>query len=86
MPAASTTDSSLTISYAALQQQGLALLKETQAYTVRVAELALEHPFVRAARGFPSTTELIDGTFGVATQALELQRDFVTRLAGVASS
>ncbi len=86
MPAASATDSSLTISYAALQQQGLALLKETQEYTVRVAELALEHPAVRAARSLPSANELIDGTFGVATQALELQRDFVTRLAGVASS
>ena len=86
MPPPLATDSSLTISYAALQQQGLALLKETQAYTIRVAELALEHPFVRAARGFPSANELIDGTFGVAAQALELQRDFVTRLAGVASS
>jgi hypothetical protein len=29
---------------------------------------------------------LVDGAFGVATQALELQRDFLTRLAGVASS
>jgi hypothetical protein len=82
----SATDSSFTLSYAALQQQGLALLKETQEYTIKVAELALEHPFVRAARSLPTTTELIEGSFGVATQALELQRDFVTRLAGVGSS
>ncbi len=82
----SATDSSLTLSYAAFQQQGLALMKETQEYAVKVAELALEHPLVRAARSVPSATELIDGTFSVAAQAIELQRDFVTRLAGVASS
>jgi hypothetical protein len=87
MPATATaTDSSLTLSYAALQQQGLALLKETQDYAVKVSELALEHPLLRAARSVPSATELIDGTFGVAMQAIELQRDFVTRLAGIASS
>jgi hypothetical protein len=86
MPTASATDSSFTISYAALQQQGLALMKESQEYTVRVAELALEHPFVRATRSLPSASELIDGSFSVATQALELQRDFVTRLAGVVTS
>lgn len=82
----SATDSSLTLSYAAFQQQGLAFLKDSQEYAVKVVELALEHPFVRAARSLPTTSELIDGTFGVATQALELQRDFVTRLAGLASS
>ena len=82
----SSTDSSFTLSYAALQQQGLALLKETQDYTVRVAELALEHPFVRLAKSAPATGELVDGMFGVAAQAVELQRDFVTRLAGVAAA
>jgi hypothetical protein len=82
----SATDSSVTLSYAAFQQQGLALLKETQDYAVRVAELALEHPLVRASRSAPAATELIDGTFGVAAQAIELQREFVSRLAGVASS
>jgi hypothetical protein len=80
-----TTDSSVTLSYAAFQQQGLALLKESQDYAVRVAELTLEHPLVRMARSTPATGELIDGMVGVATQAVELQRDFVTRLAGVAS-
>jgi hypothetical protein len=81
----SSTDSSFTLSYAALQQQGLAFLKETQDYTVRVAELALEHPLARMARSTPATGELIDGMFGVATQAVELQRDFLSRLAGVAT-
>lgn len=81
----SSTDTSFTLSYAALQQQSLALLKETQDYTVRVAELALEHPLVRIAKSAPATGELIDGMFGVAAQTVELQRDFVTRLAGVAA-
>ena len=81
----STTDSSFTLSYAALQQQGLALLKETQDYAVRVAELAMEHPLVRITRSTPTTGEFIDGTFGVVSQALELQREFVTRLTGVAA-
>jgi hypothetical protein len=81
----SSTDSSVTLSYAAFQQQGLELLKESQDYAVRVAELALEHPLVRMARSTPATGELIDGMFGVATQAVELQRDFVTRLAGIGS-
>lgn len=81
---ASTSDTTFTLSYAALQQQGLTALKETQNYAVRVAELAAENPFLRAAQGIPSPTELIDGTFAVAQQALELQREFVGRLVATA--
>ncbi len=76
----SSSDTTFTLSFAALQQQSLEALKETQDYAVRVAELAADHPFVRTARGIPSPAELIDGSFGVAVQALELQRTFLTRL------
>ncbi|MGZ4333071.1 MAG: hypothetical protein ACXVZN_11000 [Gaiellaceae bacterium] len=81
----SSADSSVTLSYAAFQQQGLELLKESQDYAVRVVELAIEHPLIRMARSTPATGELIDGMFGVATQAVELQRDFATRLASLAA-
>lgn len=77
----SSSDTSFALSLAAFQQQSLAGLKETQEYALRVAELAGEHPFVRAARGVPSAAELIDSSFAVATQALELQREFLGRLA-----
>ena len=82
----SATDNNFTLSYAAFQQQGLALLKDMQDYTVRVAELAAEHPFVRAAGSLPTTSELIDGSFGVVAQTVELQRDFATRLASVTAA
>ncbi len=52
---------------------------------MRVAELAADHPFIRAARGIPSPAELVDGSFGVAGQALELQRAFLTRLLDAAT-
>ena len=45
----SASDTSFTLSYAALQQQGIAAIKETQDYAVRVAELAADTPFARAA-------------------------------------
>ena len=77
----SATDNSFTLSTAAFQQQGLALLKDMQDYWVRVAELTNDHPFIRAARSLPSTHELVDGSFGVIAQAVELQRDFANRLA-----
>jgi hypothetical protein len=79
----SATDNSFTLSTAAFQQQALALLKDMQDYGVRVTELAVDHPFIRAARSVPSTHELIDGSFGVVAQTVELQRDFASRLAGV---
>jgi hypothetical protein len=86
MPTQSTSsDTTFTLSFAALQQQSLEALKETQDYAVRVAELAADHPFVRTARGIPSPAELIDGSFGVAMQALELQREFLGKLVGAAT-
>jgi hypothetical protein len=82
----SISDTSFAVRLAALQQQGLAALKETQEYALRVAELAADHPLARAARTVPATAEVVDSSLGVAIQALELQREFLGRLAASAAS
>ena len=81
----SASDTSFTLSYAALQQQGIAAIKETQDYAVRVAELAADNPFVLAAQGVPTASELIDSTFAIVQQTLELQRELVGKLAATAT-
>ncbi len=81
----STADATLTGSMATFQQQGLAVLKETQDYAVRLTEIAAEHPLFGALRVAPPATELIDSSFGFALQALELQRELVGRIAAVAA-
>ncbi len=52
----STADATLTGSMATFQQQGLAVLKETQDYAVRLTEIAAEHPlFGTGSRASPAT-------------------------------
>jgi hypothetical protein len=77
----STTDTSFSLSLAGAQQQALAALKETQEYTLRVAEVLVDHPALRASQGIPSPAELVDAGFATASQALDLQREFVAKLA-----
>jgi hypothetical protein len=79
----SSTESTFTRAYDALTKQSLSALKETQDYTVRVAELASDNPLARAIQTIPAPAALIDGTFAAAQQALDLQRDFVARLSSV---
>ena len=78
---ASTTESTFSLSLAGAQQQALAALKETQDYTLRLTEVLVDNPALRASQGVPSPAELIDAGFATAAQALDLQREFAGKLA-----
>ena len=78
---ASTTESTFSLSLAGAQQQALAALKETQDYTLRVTEVLVDAPLLRASQAIPSAAELIDAGFATASQALDLQREFVGKFA-----
>jgi hypothetical protein len=41
----------------------------------------VDHPALRASQGIPSPAELVDAGFATASQALDLQREFVAKLA-----